>query len=147
MVAFIKGIFNPKKKSEEVVVPQSDLAPAVVEKKVPEKKVREQAVQQALAYFLDADEAQTYGNLEYMRTAKSVRRTFPKTASQPEELEITVQVSSTKSVIGKNGKLDLTDAIVLSQPPASQVDGAAERRRTDTSMDMFRSMARDIKKK
>lgn len=147
MVAFIKGMFNPKKKSEEVVAPQSDLAPAVVEKKVPEKKVREKAVQQALAYFLDADEARTYGNLEYMQAVKSVKRTFPKTASQPEEMEITIQVSANKSLIGKNGKLDLTDAIVTVQPTASQVDATAERRRTDTSMDMFRNMARDIKKK
>jgi hypothetical protein len=131
MVGFIKGFFGSKKSQEEQVP-----APPVV-KPAPSQNLE--------AFFLDMDDARTMGNVEYMRQAKKIRRTFPKTAGQPEELERIVEVSSM-------GMRDASLAQSLeitsdgAQPTAPKVDEAAERRRTDTSMDMFRSMARNMRK-
>ena len=156
MVGFIKGIFSknksedaPKKsevkkaeaKKSEPKKSKSDLA-----EKVPEKKVRERNAREALAFFLDADDAQTLGNVDYMRTAKTVRRTFPKTASQPEEQELNLQVSATKWEI-TNGRVETTNSTTSTPAAQPQEDPAAKRRQADSSMDMFRNMARDIKKK
>ncbi|MGG6297483.1 hypothetical protein ACQ4M4_24065 [Leptolyngbya sp. AN02str] len=109
------------------------------------------------AYFLDADDAKTYGNIDYMRTAKAVRRTFPKTIGNGGEFEQTVQVSSmgvvkpgTPSMNGSAPSAPTFINSTTSQPsaPATQSqDQTAERRRTDTSMDMFRNMAKDIRKR
>jgi len=101
------------------------------------------------AYFLDADSAKTFGDIDYMRTAKVVRRTFPKTASSPEEFERVDSVSA----MGKmtvNGKL--SGAAQEPMQNGSSSNGASpevvsERRRADTSMDMFRSMAKDMRKR
>jgi hypothetical protein len=94
-----------------------------------------------------------------MRSSKKTRRTFPKQAVG-ENNEFFNEVSSTK-------KSDLKDQPASSSPfnttplnssqPASNPSesspssstssNSAERRRSDPSMDMFRNMARDIKKK
>ncbi|MGA7937666.1 MAG: hypothetical protein WCA35_29220 [Kovacikia sp.] len=133
MVGFIKRLFGSQKPPEEAFTPPP-FAPKDSQK--PE------------AFFLNADEAQSLGDLNYMRKAKAIRRTFPKTLDSPNNLEITVEVSSTTK---RNS--DLTSQMrspeSVSESPTSESpkgDEAAERRRTDTSMDMFRAMARRIKK-
>ncbi|MFQ3628814.1 MAG: hypothetical protein SNJ81_14710, partial [Cyanobacteriota bacterium] len=40
------------------------------------------------AYFLDADEAKTMGNIEYMRSKKVIKHRFPKTAGNGGELRL-----------------------------------------------------------
>jgi len=128
MVGFIKGLFGSKKPPKEEFTPPP-LAPKKSQK--PE------------AFFLGADEAQGLGDLNYIRKAKAIRRTFPKTFSNPEELAITVEVSS---IAKRNGNLNGQVVSVEPISPVPKKDEAAERRRTDTSMDMFRNMARSIKK-
>ena len=46
-------------------------------------------------YFLDEDDSKSFGNIDYMRTSKVTRRTFPKTASN-QVGEIVKQVSATE---------------------------------------------------
>jgi hypothetical protein len=147
MVGFIKGFFGSKdKKQREMEV---DSTPS-------EKAAKAQA------YFLDADSAKTLGDLDYMRTAKSVRRTFPKTLANPQGFEKISQISSiaqleamkeaavTPEAIAKiDAQIEAVkqdNAAQNGQAPSSQT-GSGDRRSTDTSLDMFRNMARDIKKR
>jgi len=82
-----------------------------------------------------------------------IRRTFPKTAGNPEEREYIVRVSSMGLERGnKLSSMSTPSTNGLGPTPAQeplkpQVDQTAERRKSDTSMDMFRNMARDIRKK
>jgi hypothetical protein len=146
MTGFISGLFgsNGKKKDE-----QAQAAPkqAATEK-------------ESNAFFLDMTDARTLGNTEYMKASKTVRRTFPKTAGQPEEMELIQQVSAMDRIV--EGKVESTMVSPIApmtaqtEAPKSAPQPAAaektveppttERRKADSSMDMFRSMARDIKK-
>ena len=131
MIGFIKGLFNSGEKSKETVVQQSASIPA----------------RQSEAFFLDDDAAKSLGDIDYMRTAKSVRRTFPKAMNNQAESERTVTVSAMlKQNPNMNGQTIAAEPVNSSQAAPAKVDQAEERRRTDTSMDMFRSMARQIKK-
>ncbi|OLP20213.1 hypothetical protein BST81_01935 [Leptolyngbya sp. 'hensonii'] len=93
------------------------------------------------SYFLNADEAKTMGNVDYMRTAKTVRRTFP---SSKGEIEIIEQISAVEKKQGTEFSAPSESA--PETPVSIKDERVAERRQTDTSMDMFRNMARSIKK-
>jgi hypothetical protein len=110
------------------------------------------------AYFLDADDAKTLGNIEYMRTPKTVKRTFPKTAGNGGEFEQVKVISAMDEMNGSstNGssmnssssfKPETNGSMPVEQPASPSSEEVSDRRRTDTSMDMFRSMARDMKKR
>ncbi len=130
MVGFIKGFFGSNKPREEQPAPPPVKTPAPSQK--------------AEAFFLEMDDARTLGNIDYMRKSKKIRRTFPKTASQPEEKELLMEVSATTM---KNASLNgQVEEVNTPESLTPKVDEAAERRRTDTSMDMFRNMAKGIKK-
>jgi hypothetical protein len=147
MVGFIKGFFGSKAKKEREV--EVDSTPS-------EKAAKAQA------YFLDADSAKTLGDLDYMRTAKAVRRTFPKTLANPQGFEKISQISSIAQLEAMKEAAVTSEAIAQidaqiaavkqdnaaqnGQAPSSQA-GSSDRRSTDTSLDMFRNMARDIKKR
>lgn len=138
MVGFIKGIFSGKKKDEDEVVQLPKAKP----------EVRGKAAKESLAYFLETDDAQSLGNAEYMRAVRSIRRTFPKTLSQPEEQEFIQEVSALKQAIRTKGAAAIEAVIEAnSQSSAPKADPSVDRRRSDSSMDMFRNMARDINKK
>lgn len=104
------------------------------------------------AYFLDADQAKSFGNIEYMRTAKTVRRTFPKTVGNGGTFERVQTVSTIdvakaaalKAAIDQS-KIDVPSTAKPGETPANSE--AIARRRSDSSMDMFRKMAQDIRKK
>jgi hypothetical protein len=147
MVGFIKGLFGSKAKKQGDLE-QGDAAP-------PAKDARSQA------YFLDADSAKTLGDVDYMRTAKAVRRTFPKTLANPQGFEKISQISSLEQLKAMKDAAVAPEAIakIDAQIKAVQLDSAASqgsqtqsssgsdgRRSADSSMDMFRNMARDLKK-
>lgn len=98
------------------------------------------------AFYLQPDDAKSFGNIEYMRSNKVVRRTFARKQGVTGELESIRQVSALESVrLRKDG--------TPIAPLNSQVNGAAQqepspasRRSVDTSLDMFRSMAKEMKK-
>ena len=132
-------------------------------------------------FFLSPDDAQTLGDIEYMRTPKRVRRTFPKTVSNKSGFAVETEVSSnedrsgmfkgnnnnanqqnvfqntvfnptpsTQSQPGVTGGSAVTQTNTP-QPEASVQQSAPapapeERRKTDTSMDMFRNMAKKIRR-
>lgn len=97
------------------------------------------------SYFLDPDEARTYGDIDYMRTARKVRKTFMGGA-----VEVIDEVSATeKRRLEEKGQQEQPPAEASNTPapdpsaPTSQF----ERRRASAEMDMFRNMARDLGKK
>jgi len=76
MTGFVKRLFGSKPKDVSVTSP--------------EKKSQSSSS----SYFLDEDSAKSLGDVDYMRTAKTVKHTFPKTAGSPKETEQIKLVSS-----------------------------------------------------
>ncbi len=147
------GFFGKKGKKEQA----GDAASAKKEAKKEDK-----------TYFLDADQAKTYGNIDYMRTVKSIRRTFPKTIGNSREFERTTQISALGTIKSDgagfgtlNGSTDpaaplqsftretngSTSGSAQTPTTGKSSEDTSERRRKDTSMDMFRNMAKDIRKR
>ena len=103
------------------------------------------------AYYLDTDDAQSLGNVDYMRTSKKVRRTFPKTVNNP-EMEMEKEVSAMKAV----NLNEVQPVFESGLTPSETNNGAtsegvvdapkAERRKSDSSLDMFRNMAKEMRK-
>jgi len=58
------------------------------------------------AFYLDEESAKSMGDTSYMKAPKSIRRTYPGTASQP-EFEVTKVVSSIKASVN-DSRTDLT---------------------------------------
>jgi hypothetical protein len=50
--------------------------------------------QEGGAFFLDEDDAKTFGDIDYMRSSKVVKRTFARKKGQTEELESVRQISA-----------------------------------------------------
>lgn len=96
------------------------------------------------AFFLEPDEAVSLGNVEFMRKPKTIKHTFPKTLSGPAGETIkavsSVQEVKLKTDGSSNGSNLSPDPV---SPPSSVND---ERRSSDNNLDMFRKMARDLKK-
>ncbi|MBE7381223.1 MAG: hypothetical protein F6J95_007410 [Leptolyngbya sp. SIO1E4] len=103
------------------------------------------------AFFLDEDDAKTFGDIDYMRSNKVVKRTFARKKGQTEEIESVRQISAMqKQDINEYGvptqstpapTPTFENSKSTTEPPKFQ------RRKGDDSMDMFRNMARDLKKK
>ena len=98
-----------------------------------------EAPQQTGAYFLNADDAVSFGNIDYMRSSTSTRRTFPK-AAVGDDNAFVQSVSSMKKADMK------AQAIAEAKLPSLSEQPKTERRRADSNLDMFRNMARDLKK-
>ncbi|MGK7933966.1 MAG: hypothetical protein AB4041_21405 [Microcystaceae cyanobacterium] len=97
------------------------------------------------SYFLEPDDAKTLGDIEFMRKPNTIRRSFPKTLKGGGG-EFIQQVSSMdKAKMNGNGQV----AAVSSQTEEKTVQPAPEantRRSSDDNLDMFRRMAKDMKK-
>jgi hypothetical protein len=91
-------------------------------------------------YYLDADSAKTFGDVEYMRKRKKVRHTFPTGAEVVEEISSVDKQELTEEVAPKS---------ITSEPtfepkkPASSASTEA----TSLNMDIFRKMAKDIRRR
>jgi hypothetical protein len=101
------------------------------------------------SYYLNDDDAKSFGNIEYMRSTKTVRRTFAKKKGQ-EHLESVRQISASKAAeVSDIGSFSLSQqanaangAANVSPTPAS----TPRRKAKAGDMDMFRNMAKDIRK-
>lgn len=142
MTAFIRGIFRsqPDANARDAQTSSQQNEQQNVQRKSVQN-VTPAPQQKAEAFFLSPDDAKTYGDINFMRSAKSIRRTFPKgkTGSDNEF------VQSVSSLEKQNGQAFI--ASNSTEAEAAQNTEAAERRRSDTSMDMFRNMARDMRKR
>ncbi len=103
--------------------------------------------EQKEAFFLNPDEAETLGNVEYMRKKNIIRRTFPKLKGASKGAELISEVSATEQKISKGNETSMSkpaDNKASTSETSANTD--SQRRRADSSMDMFRNMAKDIKK-
>jgi hypothetical protein len=98
------------------------------------------------AFFLETDDAQSLGNAEYMRTPIQIKRSFPKTLKSPGS-EVVKEVSATEiKKVQANGQ-PVKEATTPAPAAASPVTPVSnDRRSSDNNLDMFRQMAKDIKK-
>lgn len=92
-------------------------------------------------FFLEFDTARTLGDFDYMKTAKTVKHTFPKGPAQVQS--ISSEVARKLSNLGKTG---ITTPAPFSSNSARPVPPpiAAPTRRRDPGMDVFRSMAKQL---
>ncbi len=109
------------------------------------------------AFYLNPDEAKTLGDIDYMRKSNTVRRTFPKSLGNPEGGEQIEEVSAMEKKSLSKPKNPQSQSPKPSQS-SKKTDQQGEmysakddpkieqRRKSDSSLDMFRDMARDIKK-
>lgn len=119
---------------------------------------KNKAPQSKEAFFLNEDDAKSFGDIDFMRKEVVIRRTFAKKKGA-EEMESVKSISSSASkkvgegvnattssfntpAFGKSSPAPSADAgTPASTPKAPVVSG-----KTDTSMDMFRNMAKKIRK-
>lgn len=143
MTGFIGKLFNRKPKAATVEEPQKPQKKAEsVRSPKPQKPQKPEVY-----YFLDADEAKTFGNLEYMRSSKSIRRTFPKTKLGKDNESIRqVSAMEMQQRSNTNGTAASSANGAMTQLTSDSAAKINERRRADTSLDQFRSMAREIRK-
>jgi hypothetical protein len=139
MTGFIRGLLGGKKAKN----------PGEADRPVRQQPTIEQAES---AFYLDPDDAKSYGNIEYMRSSKTVRRTFARKAGEIGEKERIWSVSAMEAIrLQENGlpQQKSPQADTFSQPvinPVNNQEPSLERRKVDTSLDMFRQMAKDMKK-
>jgi hypothetical protein len=130
MTGFIRGLFSRNNKQPRAPKPPK----------------------QTGAFFLSEDDAKTFGDIDYMRSSKVVKRTFARKKGQTEELESVRQISAMekRNIDGNTFTSPLTQSQMASSESQPSTDTSQFQRRTaktDTSMDMFRNMAKDIKKR
>ncbi|MDB9529404.1 hypothetical protein PN498_25660 [Oscillatoria sp. CS-180] len=129
MTGFIRGLFSRKNKQPRAPKPPK----------------------QTGAFFLSEDDAKTFGDIDYMRSTKVVRRTFAKKKGQAEELESVRQISAlSRRALDEKGLIASQPEKKAEPSSSAQTETSSFQRRnnkTDTSMDMFRNMAKDIKKR
>ena len=119
-------------------------------------------------FFLEPDDAQSMGDIDYMRKVRKIRRTFPKTLKNPDGFAIERSLSSESEAnfsnanqgfqtkpISNNYQSPTTSfnsapASTPAPAPAPKAESkpapAPEPRKPDDSMDMFRNMAKNIRK-
>jgi hypothetical protein len=98
-------------------------------------------------FFLEPDEAQTFGNINYMRKSIKVRHTFPKSLKNPNGFEVTKDISS----MSDNSLTDFPEKISpdtsFSSTPSQFSSSNVKSTTNSNSMDLFRNMARNINKR
>ncbi|MBD2149889.1 hypothetical protein H6F44_07105 [Pseudanabaena sp. FACHB-1277] len=96
------------------------------------------------SYFLDQDAAKTFGDINYMRTPKAVKKTFP-TVNGVKGAEIIESVSATeKAEVDEVAENSNKTSEAIAQP---SFEPKKINTRVDSSMDIFLNMAKDVKKR
>lgn len=133
MTGFIKGLFRKKQQAS----PQDNGSTSR---------------QKPGAYYLDPDDAKTFGDIDYMRTSKTVKRTFAKGSARVRQVSAMEDIDANGSAASSASPSSSMGSV--SQPPSSQpaqstptFSAQAQRRSSDSNMDMFRNMAKEIRKK
>ena len=110
-------------------------------------------------FFLDPDESQTMGDINYMRKSKKIRHTFPKTLKNPDGFAIEKSISSEQETefSGTNQGFQANNyqsqtSFNSAPAPASSAESKpapapTPNRKLDSGMDMFRNMAKNIGKR
>jgi hypothetical protein len=108
------------------------------------KDKKEDSEKAESSFFLDQDSAKTLGDIDYMRTPKAVRRTFP-TINGVKGADIIVSANATEKV--EDARTETKKSQPAEPIPQSTFEPKQINTRVDSSMDIFLNMAKDIKKK
>ena len=115
-------------------------------------------------FFLEPDDAQTMGDIKYMKKSVKVKHTFPKTLKNPKGFAIEKEVSATEDErVSPRSNVVAEPAPVVAPTPApapvaaptpapapvaattgSAVPTIQERRKGDPGISRFRDMAKNI---
>lgn len=112
-------------------------------------------------FFLEPDDAQTFGDSKYMRKSVRVRHTFPKTLRNPQGFAIEKEVSATvDEKVSANGTSSSNNFVAPSTftpaptpkpspAPTIRTNGfagknAQDRQKGDPAINKFRNMAKNI---
>ncbi len=128
---------------------------------------KKKAPQSKEAFFLSEDESKSFGDIDFMRKEVVVRRTFAKKKGQTEELESVKSISSgTSRDVGETtarptasfssfsaptpasaaSSAPAAESAPTSATPASESPQPPVRREPDNGMDMFRNMAKNLRR-
>jgi hypothetical protein len=110
------------------------------------KDKKDEADNKESAYFLDQDSAKTFGDIDYMRTPKAVKKTFP-TVNGVKGAEIVVVATASEMMIGDEMKPAANNQDAQSVPQPKTFEPNKSNARVDSGMDIFLNMAKDIKKR
>ncbi len=99
--------------------------------------------EQGSPYFLESDDAKTYGNIEFMQKSHTIKRSFPKTLKGV-GAKVVAQVSSMEKAKFK-GNNPVSPNPSVTPVVKSSVE-TPTRRTADSHLDMFRKMAKEMKK-
>lgn len=101
------------------------------------------------AFFLDEDTAKGLGNVDFMRTPKTVKKSYPKAAGSINvitgEEEVTVS-SINKMDRGEAPKPKSIETSTQSTTTPATSSYSVPPRRSSGDLDMFRQMAKNMKK-
>ena len=98
-------------------------------------------------FFLSPDEAQTLGNINYMRKSVRVRHTFPKTVKNPQGFEVEKEVSSLEDNSFSSIPEKSPESSSSSSTFSSTSMSSPKSTQSSSNMDMFRNMARKLGKR
>jgi len=90
-------------------------------------------------FFLTPDEAKSFGNIQFMRTPINIKKTFPKTKSSQSTNVLGQNTSTEKPKLPQGDNYEALAREIKKEPNSS-------RRTNDPNLDMFRNMAKQIKK-
>ena len=91
-------------------------------------KPRKPAKEKPSEFFLDADSSSSLGNVDYMREAKTIRRTFPGTVDSPSTKEQIMTVAAETESLDKRS------------------DGLGDARKVDDSINLTAGIPKPVKK-
>jgi hypothetical protein len=103
-------------------------------------------------FFLQPDDAKSLGDVNFMRKSVRVRRTFPKTRTNPNGFEVVKEVSSVDARnfngFNDNGSYDTNGngngSVNQNNASVNSPATTSEPKKVDNNLDMFRNMARQI---
>ncbi len=98
-------------------------------------------------FFLSPDEAQTLGDVNYMRKHDKIRHTFPKTLKNPQGFEVVKDISSveeTSMPSFQESSKQSSFSSTTSQSSSMSSISSPKPTPSSSNMDMFRNMARKI---
>ena len=110
------------------------------------KDKKDDADNKESAYFLDQDSAKTFGDIDYMRTPKAVKKTFA-TVNGVKLPEMMVAVTATEKMADGEIKAAKNQETESAAPEPKTFEPNKSNVRVDSSMDIFLNMAKDIKKR
>ncbi|HIK32859.1 MAG TPA: hypothetical protein IGS17_21025 [Oscillatoriales cyanobacterium M59_W2019_021] len=101
-------------------------------------------------YYLDPDQAKTLGDIDYMRTSRQIKRTYAKYKNGAQGgMKVIKQVSATSDFLADDLKTATSQSSFTPSETSSSNGKAASNgssSRVDSSMDLFRKMAKEVKK-